>query len=522
MTDYDAVIVGAGHNGLVSALCLAQAGWRVLVLERGAAIGGAVQTAEVTLPGFQHDLFATNVGRFAVSPVYQQFRAAFEKTGLRFLANPYPFSSAYDGGKAARVYRDPAQTEAEMAAHSSADLAGWRRAVALFQRTAPHFMPLYVQPLPSLAAAGQVGRLVKAGAGDALRLARIFWQSPRQFTDAFFRSPEIKGLFTPWAFHGDYGPDVQGGATFAFIAALSAHLRGLFVAEGGAGRVVAALRTLIEARGGTIRTQAEVVRIRVIRGRAVAVAIAGGEEIGAARAIIANVTPRHLFGGLVPAEDIPPGFLRRIRKYRFGPGTFVVHLALDRKLEWRAAEDLREFNYVHICGTADDIARSYAQSLAGQIPTRPMLIVSQTTQVDPSRAPPGRHVARVHSRAFPAEIRGDAAGRITARDWAEAKEAVADRLIDILAEHAPNVRDAVLARAVVSPAELERGNPNLVGGDCNGGSHHLDQNYLFRPVFGWTRYRTPIARLYMIGAATWPGSGVNGSSGYLLAQHLLA
>jgi phytoene dehydrogenase-like protein len=151
-----------------------------------------------------------------------------------------------------------------------------------------------------------------------------------------------------------------------------------------------------------------------------------------------------------------------------------------------------------------------------------MLIVSQTTQVDPSRAPAGQHVARVHSRAFPSEILGDAAGKIGDRDWASAKEAVADRLIDILAEHAPNVRDAVLARHVVSPADLERSNPNLVGGDCNGGSHHLDQNYLFRPAFGWTRYRTPIPQLYMIGAATWPGSGVNGSSGYLLAQQLLA
>jgi phytoene dehydrogenase-like protein len=151
-----------------------------------------------------------------------------------------------------------------------------------------------------------------------------------------------------------------------------------------------------------------------------------------------------------------------------------------------------------------------------------MLVVSQTTQIDPSRAPAGKHVARIHARAFPAMIAGDAAGQIAERDWDAVKDRVADRLVDLLAEHAPNLKDVLLARHVVSPLDLERGNPNLIGGDCNGGSHHLDQHYFFRPLLGWSRYRTPIRQLYMVGASTWPGGGVNAASGYLLAKQLLS
>lgn len=215
-------------------------------------------------------------------------------------------------------------------------------------------------------------------------------------------------------------------------------------------------------------------------------------------------------------------YIRRIRRFRYGPGTVVVHLALGRKLEWRGAEDLAEFSTVHLCGEVDDIAKTYEQSRSGYLPARPLLVVSQTTQVDPSRAPPGQHVARIQARAFPPEIVGDAAGRIDGRDWESVKESVADRLIDILEEYAPNVKTALLARHVVSPSDLERGNPNLIGGDCNSGSHHLDQFYLCRPMIGWSRYGTPIRQLYMTGASTWPGAGVNGSSGYLVAQRLLA
>jgi len=520
MAAFDAVIVGAGHNALVCALYLAKAGRRILVLERSAEIGGALRSAELTLPGFVHDLYATNVGQFAVSPAYRDFAPEFAAAGLEFLSNPYPYATALDGGKAIRVYKDRALTEREIAAVSADDAAAWRELVGLFKQTAPQFLPLFFTPMPSAAALLRAARLLGASPRSAWALRRIVKDTPRAFVDRRFAADETKALLMPWAYHMDFGPDVPGGATFAFVAGLSGHLRGLSVAKGGAGAITSALRRIALSLGVQIRTSSEVKSIRIERGRATGVTLAGGETIDA-DCIVASVTPKLLFGGLVADEHLPPAFRRRIGAYRYGPATFVVHLALDRPLEWRAAADLAQFNYVHLCGGTDDIARTYADSLAGRLPERPVLVVSQTTPVDPSRAPPGKHIARIHVRTVPSVIAGDAAGAIDARSWKDAAEPFAERLLDLVAAQAPNLRPAILARRIVAPPEIELDNPNLVGGDCVSGSHHLDQNFARRPLRGWSRYATPIRGLYMTGAATWPGGGVHGGSGYLLAQTLL-
>ena len=520
MAAFDVVIVGAGHNALVCALYLAKAGRRVLVLERSAEIGGALRSAELTLPGFVHDLYATNVGQFAVSPAYRDFAAEFAAARLEFLSNPYPYATAFDDGKAIRVYKDPALTEREIAAHSVDDAAAWRELVGLFKRTAPHFLPLFFTPLPSAAAALHAARLLGASPRSAWALRRILSDTPRAFVDRRFVTRETKALLIPWAYHMDFGLDVPGGAAFAFVAGLSGHLRGLSVAKGGAGAITSALRRIAHSLGVEIRTSAEVKSIEVEHGRATGVTLAGGETIEA-DCVIASVTPKLLFGGLVAGEHLAPAFRRHIGAYRYGPATFVVHLALDRPLEWRAADDLAQFNYVHLCGLTEDVARTYADSLAGRLPARPVLVVSQTTPVDPSRAPPGKHVARIHVRTVPSTITGDADGTIRARSWKEAAEPYAERVLDLVAAQAPNLRQAILARRIVTPPEIEADNPNLVGGDCVSGSHHLDQNFTRRPLRGWSRYATPIRGLYMTGAATWPGGGVHGGSGYLLAQRLL-
>jgi len=197
-------------------------------------------------------------------------------------------------------------------------------------------------------------------------------------------------------------------------------------------------------------------------------------------------------------------------------------MALSRPLQWNAGDQITSFNTVHVGAYVDDLGTSYQQAERGYLPARPLLIINQLSATDPSRAPNGRCVARIHARPFPAYIVGDAAGRIEVRDWDAAKEAIADRLIDHLAEYAPNVRTDLLARHVRSPLDLERDNPNWVGGDCGSGSNHLDQNYFLRPFPGWSRYEMPIKGLYMIGSSTWPSSGTHGMSGYLLARRLLA
>ncbi|OGA18927.1 MAG: hypothetical protein A3H32_15475 [Betaproteobacteria bacterium RIFCSPLOWO2_02_FULL_63_19] len=519
--DADAIVVGAGHNGLVCALRLAAAGWRVLVLERGARIGGGLASAEVTRPGFRHDLYATNVGAFAALPLYRERRAEFEAAGLRLVVGERPFATAYDDGSAARMYRDDARAEAEFAAFGAADLAGWKALSALFRRRAAQFLPLQATALPSLAAWRRAAALAAASPADALALARLARQSALDFVDAHFASACAKGLFLPWAFHPDYAPEIPGGGIVAFIAACATQANGLAFAAGGAGRIATALGILLERAGAQLRTGCAVRRIVVRGGRAVAVETDAGETIGASRAIVANVTPRSLFGGLVAAEDLPAAFLRRIGRYRYAPGTFVVHLALSRALEWRAGEELSQFSYVHLNADGASISTAYAQSIAGAIPARPMLCVSQPSVDDPLRAPPGQQVVRIHARAFPARIGGDAAGRIAARDWDSAKPAVAERLLEQLAAHAPNLREVLLDAYAVSPADLKRENPNWVGGDCSSGSQHLDQHYFARPLLGWSRYATPLRNLYMTGAATWPGSGAHGLSGELLAARLL-
>lgn len=520
MADYDAIIVGAGHNGLVCALYLAHAGMRVAVLERSSTVGGAVRSGEVTLPGFNNDLFATNMSLFVVSPVYREFRKEFDDAGLHLLTNGYPFASSYTNGRTARVYTDQGAMEREMARHSSADLAGWHAALGLYKRTASAFLPLFYTTLPSVDMVRHLWHLLRRPS-DAVRLGRILSQSTRQFVDHYFRTSEVKGLVAPWAFHVDCSPDVAAGAPFAYVPTFAAHLRGAFIAEGGAGRIVETLRTLIEAKSGHVFTDCEVTNVLTRQGRAAGIKTARGEEITASRAVVASVTPRNLFGRLVSECELPTRFVRRVGRFRYAPGTFVLHLALNQKLRWRTGDDLDEFNYVHLGAEVDNIQTTYAQCMAGILPSRPMLVVSQTTQIDPGRAPPGHHVVRIHARAVPYRILDDSLGQIAERDWDAAKERFADRLLDQVAAHASNVQQAVLARHSVSPCDLERDNPNLVGGDCVSGSHHFGQNYFFRPFPGWSRYATPIENLYIIGASTWPGGGVNAGSGYLLARQLL-
>jgi phytoene dehydrogenase-like protein len=357
---------------------------------------------------------------------------------------------------------------------------------------------------------------------DALRLAALTRQTSHDFAANYVRSAEARGMLASWGYHLDFAPDVPGGAVFAFVAAQSGYNGGMPIVEGGAGKIIGALRAMIEKAGGRIVTGADVTRIVVRKGHAVAVRTKAGDEIAAKRAIIANVTTRNLFTKLVDAEDLDPRFRTRAERYRYGPGTFVVHLALSRLPVWKAADDLSQFNYIHVNGSEAEIAETYRQSLRNFLPERPLLVVSQTTPSDPTRAPPGCHVMRIHVRTVPGRIEGDAAGKISALAWDEAKQAYADRVLDLVEEHVPDLRQSVVASAVETPEDIEKGNPNFIGGDCVSGSHHFNQNFFCRPLIGWARYKTPIAQLYMVGSSTWPGGGVNPGSGYLVARKLIA
>jgi phytoene dehydrogenase-like protein len=278
---------------------------------------------------------------------------------------------------------------------------------------------------------------------------------------------------------------------------------------------------MISENGGNVRTGYSVREIVVSKGRAVAVKTAAGDEISAGRAIIANVTTARIFGGLVEASKLPSRFVKKASAFKYGPGTFIIHLALESLPVWAAGNDIADFSYVHLNTAQDDIRDTYASCIRGLLPKQPLLVVSQTTNTDPSRAPAGKHVMRVHVRTVPGVILGDSIGQITEKDWQAAREPFAERVLGQVEQAIPDLRASISAVAIETPQDIERENPNFVGGDCVSGSHHLGQNFFFRPMAGWSNYKTPIDGLFMIGASTWPGGGVNGSSGYMVAQRLL-
>lgn len=519
--DTDVIVIGSGHNGLTAAFRLAQAGWRVIVLERAAKIGGAIRTECVTLPGFRHDLFATNLSLFKSSLIGRAHLQELQHAGLQYITCDEAFASAYQNGTTVRIYTDPERTASEFQKCSDFDLAGWSKVLSIYQKVVPQLLPFTNMALPSRDAALQAVRMIARLRTGVFDLRDVIFASARHFVDRFFRTDEAKGVFLPWAFHLDFGPDVPGGAGFAFVSAISAHLNGLILAQGGAGAIVAALERMIASKGGTIHGSTDVSEIILEGGRAIGVKTSSGDVLMASRAIIANVTPPLLFGRLLARAKLPDWARQRASSFRYGPGVFMVHLALSCKVDWIGAEDLWRFNYVHLNCNAEDISRTYAQCMNGLLPDRPMIVVSQPCFADPTRAPTGQSLVRLQVRAVPAQITGDAAGAIHQHDWVAAKEAFADRVVAQFAAHAPGVTQSVLARYVMSPEDFERENPNLIGGDCVSGSHHLDQNYFSRPFRGLRGYRTPIENLYMVGASTWPGGGVNATSGFLVAEELL-
>jgi len=198
----------------------------------------------------------------------------------------------------------------------------------------------------------------------------------------------------------------------------------------------------------------------------------------------------------------------------------MIHLALSGLPDWTAGKALQNFAYVHIAPDLEMMSRVYAEAMGGLLPAEPALVIGQPTAIDPSRAPAGQHVLWIQVRVLPAEFRGDAAGEISGQNWDEIKDAYAERVLDIAERYAPGLRGKILARSVFSPLDLERENPNLIGGDNLSGSHHLDQNFLFRPVAGYSRYRTPVGSLFMCGASTWPGAGTGAGAGFMLGKML--
>ena len=517
---YDAVIIGAGHNGLAAAVRLSQKGWRVAVAEANAEPGGAVKTREVTLPGFRHDLCAMNLSMFAGSPFFQAHKDALLAQGLAFAPAQDCFATVFRDGTHLGVSASLDKTLAGIAALSTADAEAWKALLQRFGGDAPHIFALLGSTMPSWAAAKAVGKAWREmGAGWLFETLKLLVATPRDFLDARFEHPKVKAMMAAWGLHLDFAPDTAGGALFPYLECMVNQSFGMVIGQGGADTIVKAMVGALQDKGGELILGDGVARIDMNGDAATGVTLKSGRRLDA-KTIIANAHPQIVFGELVPKAPSRAKFERDVAKFRAGPGTMMLHLAMDGLPDWRAGEALRSFAYVHVAPDLEMMSRVYAEASAGLLPAEPALVVGQPTAIDPTRAPEGKHVLWVQVRVLPAEIRGDAAGVIGARDWDTAKEAYADRVLDILETYAPGIRGRVLGRSVFSPLDLQRENPNLIGGDNLSGSHHLDQNFFLRPVAGWSRYRTPVRNLYLCGASTWPGAGTGAGSGFLLAKRL--
>lgn len=521
MDAFDAVVVGGGHNGLAAAIHLSRRGWSVAVLEARATAGGAVKTAEVTLPGFRHDLGAMNLSMFAGSPFFAAYKDELTAHGLRFAAAGDCFASVFRDHSWLGVSADLEKTATAIGALSPADAMAWRDMAARFEADAPPVFALLGSRMPSLAAARALWTAWRSrGAGWVADTARLLLSTPRDFLDAHFDEPKVKAMMAAWGMHLDFGPDTAGGALFPWLESMANQAFGMVIGGGGADTIITAMTAALRARGAELRLNSAVTAIEIEAGRACGVRLADGTRLAARRAVIANLHPRLVFGPLVPKDPGRADFDARVARIRPGPGTMMIHLALREPLDWRAGQELQRFAYVHVAPDLAMMSRVQAEAASGLLPAEPVLVVGQPTAIDPSRAPAGRHVLWVQVRALPAVIAGDAKGIITARDWDGAKTPYCERVLDLLEHHAPGLRSRILGRAVFSPLDLERDNPCLIGGDNLSGSHHLDQNFFFRPVAGWSRYRTPVERLYLCGAATWPGAGTGAGSGFMLANML--
>mgnify|MGYP000856263140 CR=1 FL=1 len=523
MADYDAIIVGAGHNGLAAAMVLGRAGWKVLVLETSDVPGGASKSRELTLPGYIHDMHAANIGFFLGSDTFADFKDEMFANGFNIACGDQPFASTFPDGDAVCGYTDHEKMMAELARHDPADAQAWADLLQEFSKLSGPILQVLKMPMPSTSLLRQMYKVYRTlGASDFWDMAQILLSSSRSFTDSRFKSEKVKALFTPWGFHLDQAPDIAGGAMFPYLEVPLDCVNGLAFSAGGIGRMMDSMVAIVKRQGGDVRMNSSVTSIPVDKGRAVGVVLQDGTRLSAKKAVIASVTPPKLFGSLVAESDVPIGFMKKVHGFRYSAGaTLMIHLALDGPVPWAAGEHLANCSYVHIAPYTDDIARTYYESGHGLLPTSPLLVCGQQSRLDPSRAPEGKETLWVQVRAVPSVPVGDAAGRLTATNWDDLREPFAERMLDKIESCAPGFKSRILAKTVITPPEMEKDNPNLVGGDSVSGSHHLDQHFMFRPFAGWSRYKTPVKNLYMIGQSTWPGAGLSAASGYICAKQLV-
>ncbi len=495
---HDAVVIGAGPNGLVAAATLARRGWKVLVVESQSRPGGAVYSEERTLPGFVHDVGAAFFPFADDSPAFRDLDLV--GAGLRWCNAPIESCHPAPDGSCVSISRDLEKTVRSF----GADGPAWRRLGEWKAAMGDRLVAALLAPLPGLRAAWRLGPV------SVLRLARMGLATPASFSRKHFQTEAARRVIPGLALHVDLGPEDLAGTGLGLVLALLAASSGFRVPVGGALSITTALVQRLKEAGGELRLATRAQRIIVRQRQAVAVQLQAGEAIPVRRAILADVGPSALFLRMLEERDVSWWVRRQARRFRYGWGTFKMDWALAGPVPWQSPE-ARESAVIHAGDSLADLSAFTREVRSGQLPTNPYLVIGQQSLPDPSRAPAGCHTLWAYSRV-PSWLDGG---------WESHREAFADRIEQRIEGLAPGFRLLIRGRAIASPKELEAMDENLVGGDLGGGSAHLDQQLFFRPIFPYFRYRTPIRGLYLASASTHPGAGVHGACGFNAAHAAL-
>ena len=524
MDAFDAVIIGSGHNALVAGAFLARDGWSVLVLEERDRPGGLVRTDELTLPGFKHDVYSSAHPLFTAGPAYAALAPDLARLGLEYRQSKYWSGVSTPEGSTV-LSMDPEANIAEAERLAPGDGQALAKLLKDFE---PHVEPVFGllgAELASEESAKVIHRLMHNRHGGFSDFAHLFTRTARDLLTQTFASPVLRSALAPWALHLGRGPDEVNSALWVLLCQVALGMAGMPTPAGGSERLVQVLAELIEKHGGHVRTGQHVERVLLKDGHARGVRLAGGQIVHARRAVIASVNPDQLYLELLSDEPaaVPEPIRGQAARYRYGRGCFMLHLALSEPPRF-ADERLQEAGEPHLSDGLDALSASVNEAARGLLPKTPTIAFDTPSTVDSSRAPAGKAVSRVQLLDVPTRPVGDAAGEIAVDgEWTpDVKKAFADRVLALVGRHAPNVPGAVLGMSILTPDDLASVNRNCGPGDPYGGSHDLAQSYLFRPLPGQPSHRTAVPGLWMLGAATWPGHGVNGGSGYIVARSLLS
>lgn len=467
LPESDAIVVGAGPNGLAAAITLAREGVRVTVIERAHQIGGSCRSAELTLPGFTHDICASVFPLGIGSPFFRTLPLA--EHGLEWIQPDAPLAHPLDDGTAAVLERSVDATAAAL----GWDGPAWR---GLVTPLAQHWDELAGDLLAPLRWPKRPLRMAKFG----MRGLRTAWAVAH---DRFGGEP-AKALLAGCAGHIMMPLERKITAGFGIVLAASAHAVGLPYAKGGAQRLADALASYLRSLGGQIVTGVDVQSL---------------DQLPPVKAVLCDVTPRQLLR--IAGDKLPPAYRGKLERYRYGMGVFKIDWALNAPIPWRNPHCLRA-GTLHLGGTIVEIARGERESWENRVPQRPLVILAQHSVFDPTRSPAGAHTAWAYCHV----------PHGSQHDMTEVIEAQVERF-------APGFRKTILARHTMGPTQLEEHNANIIGGDINAGVPDLRQ-LAARPT--WRLYATPLKWLYLCSAATPPGGGVHGMCGHLAARMALA